>query len=85
MNILINKCMYIFLCITIITSISIYLTNIHHYSTVINTHTNDQSNKKILTYNTNKNKYSSINNNCNHNINCTNLNYIYTRGNNNKI
>lgn len=85
MNILINKCMYMFLCITIIISISIYLTNIHHLSTTINTHSKEHSNKNIWTYNTNKNKYSSINNNCNHNINCKNLNYIYTRGNNNKF
>ena len=84
MNIFIIKSLYFFLFLTIIISLSIYFTE------KLYTHSNiddikNKKNKEIMEYNLDKNKYSSINHNntCLNNINCNNLNYIYSRGNNN--
>lgn len=85
MNIFVTKSLYIFLCLTIIITISIFLTEqslIHNYNNMVS---NQENSNKIINYNLNKNKYSPVNKNddCLNSINCNTLNYIYSRGNNN--
>ncbi len=85
MNIFVTKTLYIFLCLTIIITISIFLTEqslIHSYNNMVS---NKDNSNKIINYNLDKKKYSPVNNNseCLNSINCNNLNYIYSRGNNN--
>ena len=87
MNIFVTKSLYLFLCLTIIITITIFLTEQLFIQNYINMNilTDQEKDNKIINYNLDKNIYSPVNKNNNYinSINCNNLSYIYSRGNNN--